>query len=62
MKTSFSIPLLYLLIGIAIVYGITQASLTIKYIQEEANGRVCKEYNKNIWGNESIRRGCKTWA
>jgi len=59
MKISY----LYLFVILLVVGSLIQIiSQGLVAITEENIGKKCIEYNKNIWGNESIRRGCKTWA
>jgi hypothetical protein len=59
MKISY----LYIFVILFVVGSLIQIiSKGLVAINEEKNGKKCIEYNKNAWGNESIRRGCKTWA
>ena len=41
---------------------VIQADWLCVAMNEENNGKKCIEYNKDIWGQENYRRGCKTWA
>lgn len=59
MKISYLYILVILLVVGLLIQIISQGLVAIN---EEKNGKKCIEYNKNAWGNESIRRGCKTWA
>ena len=62
MKTSLWLPFMFLAIGLAIVYSLRQVPLFIDSIKQVSSGKTCSEYNKNIWGLESIKAGCKTWT
>jgi len=62
MKRSLWLPFMYLVIGLAIVYGLRQVPLFIDNMKQVSSGKRCVEYNKNMWGLESIKAGCKTWA
>jgi hypothetical protein len=53
MKISFIYRISIIVIAIVLI---ATGVLSIQQV------RVCKEYNKNIYGQESIRSGCKTWA
>jgi hypothetical protein len=59
MKISYLYILIILFVVGSLIRIISQGLVAIN---EEKNGKKCIEYNKNAWGNESIRRGCKTWA
>jgi len=62
MKTSLWLPFMFLAIGLAIVYSLRQVPLFIDIMKQVSSGKTCSEYNKNIWGLESIKAGCKTWT
>ena len=53
---------MYLVIGLVIVYGLSQVPLIIDNMKQVSSGKRCVEYNKNMWGLETIKAGCKTWA
>jgi hypothetical protein len=60
MKISYYFKLFLIILVVGSIIQIISQGLVA--INEEKNGKKCIEYNKNAWGNESIRRGCKTWA
>ena len=53
---------MYLVIGLVIIIGISQIPLFIDNMKQVSSGKRCIEYNKNMWGLETIKAGCKTWA
>ena len=62
MKKSLWVPFMYLVIGLVILIGIIQIPLFIDNMKQVSSGKRCIEYNKNMWGLETIKAGCKTWA
>ena len=59
MKVSYLNIFVILLVVGAIIQYISQGFVAMN---EENNGKKCIEYNKDLWGQENYRRGCKTWA
>ena len=59
MKVSY-LNIFIILLVVGAIIGHTSRSLVA--INEENNGKRCIEYNKDLWGQENYRRGCKTWA
>ena len=59
MKLSYLNIFVILLVVGAIIQYISQGLVAMN---EENNGKKCIEYNKDTWGQENYRRGCKTWA
>jgi hypothetical protein len=48
-----------IILTVIIIIGISQGLVTINGL---TNGKKCIEYNKNLFGYQSSRAGCKTWA